>query len=97
MNEPQARAIVEQVSRDYAGVIRATIERSKKAPKTGGGCRVALTLIAEQRRFLLTYTCQLPKALEAWQVYLLSEEEQARMIAAAPIQDNEDELESEAS
>jgi hypothetical protein len=78
MNEPQARAIIEQVKRDYPGIIRATLEHSPKA-KTGA-VRVGLLLVAAQRRLSLRYPCQYQKALEAWQCFLLPEDEQERMV-----------------
>jgi len=78
MNELQARAIIEQVERDYAGRIQATIERNPKAK--AGAVRVALLLVAAHRRLALRYPCQYRKALEAWQCFLLPEEEQQRMI-----------------
>jgi hypothetical protein len=92
MNEPQARAIIEQVERDYAGRIRATIERNPKAKP--GAVRVALLLVAAQRRLSLRYPCQYWKALEAWQCFLLPEEEQQHLIqqrqfSAATEQDRE--------
>src|SRR6266566_5439306 len=100
MNEPQARAIIEQVKRDYPGIIRATLERSPKA-KTGAA-RVGLLLVAAQRRLSLRYPCQYRKALEAWQCFLLPEEEQQRMIqqhqlSAATELDEDDEQDREAS
>lgn len=98
MREQQAIALCELISRDYDGRIVAAIVRGKRSPKTGQiGCRVNLLLVACQRRFMLTYARQLQKALEAWQCYLLSEEEQARLIATANDQEEEANLESEAS
>jgi hypothetical protein len=99
MNEPQARAIIEQVERDYAGRIRATLERSRSARP--GAVRVALLLVAAQRRLSLRYPCQYRKALEAWQCFLLTEEEQQRLIQqqsiAATDQDEDNEQDREAS
>jgi len=93
MNEPQAHAIIEQVRHDYPGVIQATIERNPKAKP--GAVRVGLLLVAAQRRLSLRYPCQYRKALEAWQCFLLSEEEQQRLIQQRPIAVETDEDEDE--
>lgn len=93
MNELQARAIIEQVERDYAGRIRATLERSQKAKE--GSVRVGLLLVAAQRRLSLRYPCQYRKALEAWQCFLLSEDEQRHLTAQGPIAAETDEEDEE--
>ncbi len=100
MNEPQAHAIIEQVQRDYPGIIQATLERNPKAK--AGAVRVGLLLVATHRRLSLRYPCQYQKALEAWQCFLLPEDEQQRMIQQRPIaaktdEEEEGDLESEAS
>lgn len=95
MNEPQARAIIERVSRDYPDIIQASLERNPNAKS--GAVRVNLLLTTAHRRLSLRYPSQLQKALEAWQCFLLSEDEQQRLIAAATDQDEDDDLESEAS
>lgn len=100
MKEPQARAIIEQVQRDYPSIIQASLERNPKA-KSGAVC-VGLLLTTAHRRLSLRYPGQYQKALEAWQCFLLPEDERQRLIQQQPIaaetdEDEGDELESKAS
>ena len=98
MNERQAHAIIEQVRRDYPGVIRATLERSPNAK--AGSVRVGLLLVAANRRWSLRYSCQYQKALEAWQCFLLPEDQQQGILQQKPMvaaTDEDEDQESEAS
>ncbi len=92
MKIEQAQALVEQIEASYAGRIVAKIEPTPKT--TTAGCRVALRLVACNRRFLLQYERQLAKVLDAWQCYLLSEEQQQALIALASDQAHDEESEN---
>ncbi len=56
VNEPQARAILEQVQRDYPGIIQASLEHNPKAKS--GAVRVGLLLTTAHRRVSLRYPSQ---------------------------------------
>jgi len=80
MNVEEALAVIDDMRARYPGRITARLIPPGRNTVT---YHVELSLPIANRRFKLEYPGQLEKALEGWQVFLLTEKEQARMIAAA--------------
>ena len=73
-----AQSIAEQVEARHAGKIEASIFHPRNA--VADSFRVKLHLLGTaNRKFILRYRNDLARAMEAWAIFLLSEEELAQL------------------
>ena len=91
MRLTEASAIIDQVAHDYPGIIQAKIDHGRDSDPDHDAYCVTLTLKREQLTFRCRWPSQYPKALQAWQCFLLSEEKQQAMIAALGAAGDQDE------
>ena len=89
MKRELAQSIAEQVDATHAGKIEATVFHPRNA--VPGSFLVKLHLLGTaNRKFILRYHNDLARAYEAWALFLLSDEELARLPLLSEAEEKEE-------